>query len=114
VILLRRDLGMQPRPPRRRGERHRTEAMVARRREANFYNTRDVYRYRVMSGHCPAGTTEKVNRWPMPEVPNNIDTTVGNLGLTDHEEDQIVTFMKLLPMGTRYRIPIGTRLPASA
>jgi len=30
----------------------------------------------VTSGHCPAGTTEKVDCWPMPEVKNNIDTTV--------------------------------------
>jgi hypothetical protein len=65
----------------------------------HFYNTRDVYAYHVTSGHCPSGTTEKVNCWPMPEVPNNIDMTVGNLGLTDHEEDQIVTFMQTLTDG---------------
>jgi len=65
----------------------------------HFYNTRDVYRYHVMSGHCPAGTTEKVNCWPTPEVPNNIDMTVGNLGLTDHEEDQMVTFLETLTDG---------------
>jgi cytochrome c peroxidase len=46
-----------------------------------------------------AGTTEKVNCWPRPEVPNNIDMTVGNLGLTDHEEDLIVTFMQTLTDG---------------
>ena len=40
----------------------------------------------VTSGHCPAGTTEKVDCWPMPEVPNNLDMTTGNLGLTDQEE----------------------------
>jgi cytochrome c peroxidase len=65
----------------------------------HFYNTRDVYAYHVTSGHCPKGTTEKVNCWPMPEVPNNIDMTVGNLGLTDHEEDLIVTFMQTLTDG---------------
>jgi cytochrome c peroxidase len=27
----------------------------------HFYNTRDVYRMSVASGHCPAGTVEKVN-----------------------------------------------------
>ena len=73
----------------------------------HFYNTRDVYRYRVMSGHCPAGTTEKVNCWPMPEVPNNIDMTVGNLGLTDKEENQIVTFMETLTDG--YTVPYPDR-----
>src|SRR5207245_3218847 len=49
----------------------------------HFYNTRDVFPFAVTSGNCPAGTTtEKVNCWPMPEVRNNLDMTVGNLGLT--------------------------------
>ena len=65
----------------------------------HFYNTRDVFAYHVTSGHCPKGTTEKVNCWPMPEVPNNIDMTVGNLGLTDHEENLVVTFMETLTDG---------------
>ena len=34
----------------------------------HFYNTRDKYAYPVTSGHCPKGTTEKVDCWPMPEV----------------------------------------------
>ena len=65
----------------------------------HFYNTRDLYAFNVTSGHCPAGTTEKVDCWPMPEVPNNIDTTTGNLGLTDQEENQIVAFMQTLTDG---------------
>jgi cytochrome c peroxidase len=65
----------------------------------HFYNTRDKFAYPVTSGHCPAGTTEKVDCWPMPEVPENIDTTSGNLGLTDHEEDQIVAFLEALSDG---------------
>jgi hypothetical protein len=35
----------------------------------------------------------------MPEVPNNIDMTVGQLGLTDHEEDLIVIFLHTLTDG---------------
>ena len=65
----------------------------------HFYNTRDKFKFNVTSGHCPAGTTEKVNCWPMPEVPNNIDMTSGNLGLTDKEEDQIVAFLQTLTDG---------------
>jgi cytochrome c peroxidase len=65
----------------------------------HFYNTRDVYPFEVTSGHCPEGKTEKVDCWPMPEVPNNIDMTVGNLGLTDQEENQIVIFMQTLTDG---------------
>jgi cytochrome c peroxidase len=65
----------------------------------HFYNTRDVFPFNVTSGHCPAGTTEKVDCWPMPEVPNNVNMTVGNLGLSDHEENLIVTFMQTLTDG---------------
>jgi cytochrome c peroxidase len=65
----------------------------------HFYNTRDVFPFNVTSGNCPSGTTEKVNCWPMPEVPNNMDMTVGNLGLTDQEENQIVAFMMTLTDG---------------
>src|SRR5258706_8166143 len=65
----------------------------------HFYNTRDVYPFKVTSGHCPEGKTEKVDCWPMPEVPNNIDMTVGNLRVTDQEENQIVTFLQTLTDG---------------
>jgi cytochrome c peroxidase len=66
----------------------------------HFYNTRDVYKFPgVTSGHCPAGTTEKVDCWPEPEVPNNLDHTIGNLQLTDAEEDQIVAFLQTLTDG---------------
>jgi cytochrome c peroxidase len=71
----------------------------------HFYNTRDVYPFPVTSGHCPEGTTEKVDCWPMPEVPNNIDMTVGKLGLTDHEEDLIVTFLQTLTDGFTTPLP---------
>jgi cytochrome c peroxidase len=65
----------------------------------HFYNTRDVFPFPVTSGHCPVGTTEKVNCWPMPEVRNNEDMTVGNLGLSDREENLIVTFLQTLTDG---------------
>jgi cytochrome c peroxidase len=65
----------------------------------HFYNTRDVYPFPVTSGHCPAGKTEKVDCWPMPEVPNNVDMTIGKLGLTDQEENQLVIIMQALNDG---------------
>ena len=65
----------------------------------HFYNTRDVFRMPVETGECPAGTTEKVDCWPVAEVPQNQDMTVGNLHLTDLEENQIVTFMLTLNDG---------------
>jgi cytochrome c peroxidase len=75
----------------------------------HFYNTRDfastpgagavTYAFQVTSGHCPAGTVERVTCWPQPEVPNNIDMTTGALGLTDTEENQIVAFLQTLTDG---------------
>jgi cytochrome c peroxidase len=65
----------------------------------HFYNTRDVYPFDVTSGNCPAGTVEKVNCWPKPEVKNNEDMTIGKLGLTDTEENQIVAFLQTLTDG---------------
>lgn len=65
----------------------------------HFYNTRDVYK--AKGGACRAGT-EKLTCWPAPEVPDNVDTTTGNLGLTDKEEDQIVAFLRTLTDGYTY------------
>jgi cytochrome c peroxidase len=67
----------------------------------HFYNTRDVFPFNVTSGHCPAGTIERVTCWPVPEVnnPNIIDMTTGQLGLTDTEENQIVVFLQTLTDG---------------
>jgi cytochrome c peroxidase len=73
----------------------------------HFYNTRDLYRYDVESGDCPAGTVEKVNCWPQAEVPQNMDMTVGNLQLTETEENQIVAFLETLSDG--YTTPYPDR-----
>jgi cytochrome c peroxidase len=75
----------------------------------HFYNTRDVYPFDVTSGHCPPGTTEKVDCWPRPEVniPQTIDMTTGKLGLTDQEEDQIVAFLQTLTDGFTKPYPDG-------
>ena len=65
----------------------------------HFYNTRDVYPYHVMSGHCPKGTVEKVTCWPEPEDPDNENMTIGKLGLTSDEEDDLVAFLQTLVDG---------------
>jgi cytochrome c peroxidase len=60
----------------------------------HFYNTRDKF------PHCPQGSSgEKVTCWPPPEVLANEDKTIGNLGLTDEEENEIVAFMQTLTDG---------------
>ena len=67
----------------------------------HFYNTRDVpaFKFNVTSGHCPPGTTERVDCWPQPEVDGTKDMTIGNLMLTDEEEDEIVAFLQTLTDG---------------
>jgi cytochrome c peroxidase len=60
----------------------------------HFYNTRDRL---PRCDHAASG--EKTTCWPAPEVSQNIDTTVGNLGLTGLQEDQLVAFLKTLTDG---------------
>ncbi len=57
----------------------------------HFYNTRDVL------GVCSNSTVPGfgITCWPAPEVSVNMDSNfVGNLGLTDTEENAIVAFME--------------------
>jgi cytochrome c peroxidase len=61
----------------------------------HFYNTRDVL------PRCkPNDPGEKVSCWPAPENPANLNKTqLGKLGLTDEEENSIVSFLKTLTDG---------------
>jgi cytochrome c peroxidase len=64
----------------------------------HFYNTRDVLDV------CPGAYTEAqalaANCWPAPEVTENLNTgELGNLGLTVHDEQAIVAFLKTLSDG---------------
>ncbi len=69
----------------------------------HFYNTRDV------KVACPDPlTTEsaalKQGCWPAPEVADNVNTDeLGNLGLSDEEEDAIVAFMETLSDGFKVK-----------
>ena len=58
----------------------------------HFYNTRDVL------ARCEVGSPgEKVTCWPPPEDPTNLNKRqLGNLKLTDQEEDDLVAFLKTL------------------
>jgi cytochrome c peroxidase len=63
----------------------------------HFYNTRDTLNGGM---HKPAGEPgEGITYWPFPEVNANVDQTIGNLGLTDAEENQIVLFLQTLSDG---------------
>lgn len=73
----------------------------------HFYNTRDV------KERCPGDYTEAealaANCWPAPEVGQNVNTIeIGNLGLSDEEEDAIVAFLKALSDDSMQR-RAGTR-----
>ncbi len=62
----------------------------------HFYNTRDVL------PHCAKGVNDPAfgkTCWAPPEISENVEQRIGNLGLTDHEEDLIVDFMKTLTDG---------------
>ncbi len=61
----------------------------------HFYNTRDV-----LPRCAPNDPGEKVSCWPAPEYAENMNTRqLGNLGLSDEEENAIVAFMKTLSDG---------------
>jgi cytochrome c peroxidase len=61
----------------------------------HFYNTRDVLP-RCQPGDAGEGTT----CWPAPESTANMNTSrVGRLGLSDAEEDALVSFMQTLTDG---------------
>jgi cytochrome c peroxidase len=68
----------------------------------HFYNTRDSL---PRCSHGDAGA--KKTCWPAPEIAQNVNTTVGRLGLTSEQEDQIVAFLKTLTDG--YRPQKGVR-----
>jgi cytochrome c peroxidase len=61
----------------------------------HFYNTRDVL------PRCkPHDVGEGTTCWPAPESTENVNTSkIGNLGLSDAEEDALVAFMQTLTDG---------------
>jgi cytochrome c peroxidase len=60
----------------------------------HFYNTSQSL------GRCAQGSPgEKVNCWPPPEVPENVTTLIGNLGLSAQDEADLVAFLQTLSDG---------------
>ena len=61
----------------------------------HFYNTRDT-----LPVCAPGDAGEKVSCWPVPETALNMnDDELGDLGLTEAEEEAIVAFMQTLTDG---------------
>ena len=64
----------------------------------HFYNTRDVKT--VCTGTYTESKAMAENCWPRPEVKDNVNSEeLGDLKLTEEEEDAIVAFMKTLSDG---------------
>lgn len=62
----------------------------------HYYNTRDVL------PRCESTRNPKIGRtcWPAPEVEANLNTAeLGNLGLTEHDEDALIAFLATLSDG---------------
>jgi hypothetical protein len=57
---------------------------------------------------------EKVTCWPKPEVPNNMDMTIGKLRSSDAEENQIVAFLQTLTDGFTTPYPISMLIQVNA
>ena len=75
----------------------------------HFYNTRDTLGWVIDNNEAGFGVTG----WPKPEVSENINTTIGNLGLKPEEEEAIVAFLKTLTdnypeWGNDPRVPPGS------
>jgi cytochrome c peroxidase len=79
----------------------------------HFYNTRDAFPGAFVAGKCRPGTVEKVNCWPPPEDPNNENMTIGHLGLTSTEENDLVAFLETLTDGFVQTAASSASMPAS-
>ena len=75
----------------------------------HFYNTRDV----LPRCKTPLDPRAGTGCWPAPEVSANEDKTIGNLGLSDHEENLIVAFLKTLTDGYIHVSAPGDAIGAS-
>lgn len=75
----------------------------------HFYNTRDVLPRCSNPLDPKAGT----GCWPAPEISANEDKTIGNLGLSDQEENAIVAFLKTLTDGYIHVVAPGDAFGAS-
>ncbi len=86
-----RNVDMRPRPTFVKAYAH-NGYLKSLKEVVHFYNTRDVLP-RCNGDDDPR---EKTGCWPAPEVAANVDSTIGKIGLTDREEDQIVAFLRTL------------------
>jgi len=86
-----RNVDMRPRPDFVKAYMH-NGYFKSLKEVVHFYNTRDVL------PQCkPGDRGEKVSCWSPPENAENVNRKqLGNLKLTDQEEDAVVAFLKTL------------------
>ncbi|HMD30461.1 MAG TPA: cytochrome c peroxidase [Candidatus Acidoferrales bacterium] len=95
-----RNVDMRPRPEFVKAYMH-NGYFKSLKEVVRFYNTRDV-----LPRCAAADPGEKVTCWPAPEDSNNLNKRqLGNLKLTDQEEDALVSFLKTLTDGYKPRSP---------
>ena len=69
----------------------------------HFYNTRDL-KDTCLNPFTTEKDALKMDCWPEPEVAENVNTDeLGDLGLTDAEEDAVVAFMNALSDGFKVK-----------
>ncbi|MGB2634989.1 MAG: cytochrome c peroxidase [Candidatus Acidiferrum sp.] len=86
-----RNVDMRPRPDFVKAYMH-NGYFKSLKEVVHFYNTRDV-----LPTCKPGAYGEKITCWPPPENPVNVNARqLGNLHLTDQEEDDIVAFLRTL------------------
>ena len=91
-----RDVDQRPRPDFVKAYMH-NGYLKSLKEVVHFYNTRDT-----LPTCKPGDRGEKVTCWPAPEYPQTINRKqLGDLKLTDKQEDLLVTFLKTLTDGYR-------------
>lgn len=104
-----RNVDMRPRPDFVKAYMH-NGYFKSLKEVVHFYNTRDVL------PRCKAGDAgEKVTCWPAPENSINLNKKqLGDLGLTDAEEADIVAFLKTLTDGYDVQSSTSLKKPSAA
>jgi hypothetical protein len=86
-----RDVDMRPNPQFVKAYMH-NGYFKSLKEVVHFFNTRDV-----LPACKPGDPGEKVSCWPPPEYPSNVNKTqLGDLKLSDQEENDLLAFLKTL------------------
>ena len=102
----RRNVDKRPRPDFVKASMH-NGYFKSLKQVVHFYNTRDA----LPRCSTPLDPRAGEDCWPAPEVTANESKSIGNLGLSDQEENSIVAFLRTLTDGY---VPVVASGPAVA